>query len=50
MGLFAAIPAVIFYNRNADRLGRIESRFETFSDELLGILERHAQRTTTGQG
>ena len=49
MGLFAAIPAVIFYNRSADKLGRIESRFETFSEEFLGILERHAQRTTPGQ-
>ncbi|MEM8547978.1 MAG: MotA/TolQ/ExbB proton channel family protein, partial [Pseudomonadota bacterium] len=44
MGLFAAIPAVIFYNRNADKLSRIESRFETFSDEFLSILERHARR------
>ena len=48
MGLFAAIPAVIFYNRNADRLGRIESRFETFTEEFLGILERHAQRKASG--
>ncbi|MEO0575291.1 MAG: protein TolQ [Pseudomonadota bacterium] len=48
MGLFAAIPAVIFYNRNADRLGRIESRFETFVDEFVSILERHAQRKSAG--
>ena len=44
MGLFAAIPAVIFYNRYADKLGRIESRYETFVEEFLTILERHAQR------
>ncbi|MEM9172905.1 MAG: protein TolQ [Pseudomonadota bacterium] len=49
MGLFAAIPAVIFYNRNADRLGRIETRFETFGDEFLSILERHARRQTKRQ-
>ncbi|MEL6869023.1 MAG: protein TolQ [Pseudomonadota bacterium] len=48
MGLFAAIPAVIFYNRNADRLGRIESRFETFVDEFVSILERHARRQGGG--
>lgn len=46
MGLFAAIPAVIFYNRNAEKLGRIESRFETFVEEFLSILERHARRKT----
>ncbi|MFK8053714.1 MAG: protein TolQ [Woeseiaceae bacterium] len=51
MGLFAAIPAVIFYNRYADKLGRIESRFETFVEEFLSILERHAQRRSSeGQG
>ncbi|MEN7343788.1 MAG: protein TolQ [Pseudomonadota bacterium] len=51
MGLFAAIPAVIFYNRYADKLGRIETRFETFVDEFLSILERHAQRRVSeGQG
>ena len=51
MGLFAAIPAVIFYNRNAEKLGRIESRFETFVEEFLSILERHARRKTgTEQG
>ena len=44
MGLFAAIPAVIFYNRYADKLSRIESRFETFVEEFLSILERHARR------
>lgn len=44
MGLFAAIPAVIFYNRHADRLGRIETRFDTFVDEFVSILERHARR------
>ncbi len=44
MGLFAAIPAVIFYNRYADQVGRLESRYETFVEEFLTILERHANR------
>ena len=48
MGLFAAIPAVVFYNRHADRLGRIETRFETFVDEFVSILERHARRQSGG--
>ena len=47
MGLFAAIPAVVFYNRHADRLGRIETRFDTFVDEFVSILERHARRNVT---
>ncbi|MEL7023743.1 MAG: protein TolQ [Pseudomonadota bacterium] len=44
MGLFAAIPAVVFFNRLSDRLGRIETRFDTFVDEFVSILERHARR------
>ncbi|HKL63251.1 MAG TPA: MotA/TolQ/ExbB proton channel family protein, partial [Woeseiaceae bacterium] len=48
MGLFAAIPAVIFYNRYADKVGRLESRYETFVEEFLTILERHAHRAAKG--
>ncbi|WP_405234725.1 protein TolQ [Lentisalinibacter salinarum] len=48
MGLFAAIPAVIFYNRYADQVGRLESRYETFVEEFLTILERHAHRAAKG--
>ncbi len=42
MGLFAAIPAVIAYNRYADHVGRLELRFDTFMEELSTILQRHA--------
>ena len=42
MGLFAAIPAVIAYNRYADQVGRLELRFDTFMEELSTILQRHA--------
>lgn len=40
MGLFAAIPAVIAYNFFTNQVDRLENRFNTFSEELTGILER----------
>jgi len=43
MGLFAAIPAVIAYNRYADQVDRLESRFDTFAEEFSAILERYAR-------
>src|SRR6056297_3585113 len=43
MGLFAAIPAVIAYNRYADTVGRLESRHDTFVEEFSTILQRHAR-------
>jgi biopolymer transport protein TolQ len=42
MGLFAAIPAVIAYNRYADLVSRLELRYDTFMEELSTILQRHA--------
>lgn len=42
MGLFAAIPAVIAYNRYADRVERLETRFDTFMEEFVAILWRSA--------
>ncbi|HMN46245.1 MAG TPA: protein TolQ [Povalibacter sp.] len=42
MGLFAAIPAVIAYNRYSDQVVRIETRYDTFVEELSSILQRHA--------
>jgi biopolymer transport protein TolQ len=42
MGLFAAIPAVIAYNRYADQVARLELRYDTFMEELSAILQRHA--------
>ncbi len=40
MGLFAAIPAVIAYNRYAGQVEVIVNRFEAFSDEFSSILYR----------
>jgi biopolymer transport protein TolQ len=40
MGLFAAIPAVIAYNRYSATVEIIVNRFEAFTDEFSGILQR----------
>ena len=42
MGLFAAIPATLAYNRYAEQVSRIELRFDTFVEELSTILQRYA--------
>ena len=42
MGLFAAIPAVIGYNRFSARVEVLMKRYNAFSDELTGILYRAA--------
>jgi biopolymer transport protein TolQ len=44
MGLFAAIPAQIAFNRYADKVSRLEVRFDTFTEEFSSILQRHAGR------
>ena len=45
MGLFAAIPATIAYNRYAEQVSRLELRFDTFVEELSTILQRYASTT-----
>ncbi len=45
-GLFAAIPAVIAYNRFADQVARLEIRFDAFTEEFSTILHRHSSRGT----
>ena len=40
LGLLAAIPAVIFYNRLVNELGRYTSKLDTFADELSAFLSR----------
>ena len=42
MGLFAAIPAVIAYNRYSNDVERLINRYDTFLEEFLSILHRHA--------
>ena len=48
IGLFAAIPAVVAYNRFADQVTRLEIRFDAFTEEFSTILQRHATRGHTG--
>ena len=43
MGLFAAIPAVIAYNRYADKAARLEIRYDGFMEEFSSILQRHSR-------
>jgi biopolymer transport protein TolQ len=40
MGLLAAIPAVIFYNKFVNEIGRYVGRLESFADEFSAILSR----------
>jgi biopolymer transport protein TolQ len=40
MGLFAAIPAVLAYNRYSARAESLSSSYETFADEFSSILHR----------
>ena len=42
MGLFAAIPAVIAYNRFANDVDRLGQRYSTFQEEFSSILYRQA--------
>jgi biopolymer transport protein TolQ len=46
IGLFAAIPAVIAYNRFARDIDRIAIQFETFIEEFSNILHRNAGAAT----
>ena len=44
IGLFAAIPAVIFYNRFSTDIDRLLNRYDNFSDEFATVLQRQAIR------
>jgi biopolymer transport protein TolQ len=48
MGLFAAIPAVIAYNRYSNDVERLISRYDIFAEEFSSILQRqsHASKAT----
>ncbi len=48
MGLFAAIPAVIAYNRYADKVVRLEYRYDGFTEEFSSILQRQARKKQAG--
>jgi len=42
MGLFAAIPAVIAYNRFSNQVDRLAVRYDNFTEEFTAILERQS--------
>ena len=44
IGLFAAIPAVVAYNRYSHDVDRLGNRFESFMEEFSNILHRQAVR------
>ncbi|MFO7762888.1 MAG: protein TolQ [Wenzhouxiangellaceae bacterium] len=44
MGLVAAIPAVIAYNRYSNQVYRLEVRMDNFKEEFAGILYRQARK------
>jgi len=50
IGLFAAIPAVIAYNRFAHDIDRIAIRLETFIEEFSNILQRNAGQPAPAAG
>ena len=45
IGLFAAIPAVIFYNKFVVQLEQVETLYENFIDEFNSILHRQLHVT-----
>jgi biopolymer transport protein TolQ len=51
LGLVAAIPAGVFFNRYADKVTRLEVRYDTFMEELSAIFQRNAgRREAAGRG
>ena len=46
LGLLAAIPAVIFYNKFANDIGKLGGRFENFADEFSAIISRQLEERT----
>jgi biopolymer transport protein TolQ len=44
MGLFAAIPAVIAFNKFSSQVDRLEMRYDNFKEEFAAILHRQARR------
>jgi biopolymer transport protein TolQ len=50
IGLFAAIPAVIAYNRFARDIDRIAMKFDSFMEEFSNILQRNVGQTPGNTG
>ena len=51
MGLFAAIPAVVGYNRYSSQIERTAGRYENFIDEFISVLMHNAASSAAeGEG
>jgi hypothetical protein len=50
IGLFAAIPAVVAYNRFARDIDRIATHQETFIEEFSNILQRNVGAQPSARG
>jgi biopolymer transport protein TolQ len=44
IGLFAALPAVIFYNRYTTQVDQLITSYETFSEEFANVLHRQVYK------
>ena len=42
MGLFVAIPAIVFYNRFSSQIEKLENSYANFMEEFSTILHRQA--------
>lgn len=49
LGLFAAIPAVIAYNRFINDIGKLMARFDAFQEEFTNILIRQSQHSNAAK-
>lgn len=49
MGLFAAIPAVVAYNRYSDQVDRLLGRYENFMEEFTTVLQRQSQKQKSSE-
>ena len=49
IGLFAAIPAVLAYNKLQSSVSKAQSRLEGFADEFSAILSRQIDETRADQ-
>jgi biopolymer transport protein TolQ len=50
IGLFAAIPAVVAYNRFARDIDRVAIKLETFIEEFSNILQRNVSAASSASG
>ncbi len=50
LGLLAAIPAVVAYNRFSNEVSRFSSRLDGFADEFSAILSRQIDERSGGNG